>query len=78
MKMNKRKPTISPEMKKAMFDMSSKAIKKSLNKDKPGKYILSEVQEGGGLPCDECNSTNTEYMTDDMWHCGDCDNFYEN
>ena len=76
--MSKRTPTVSPEMKKAMFDMSAKAISKSLNRNKRGKFILSEVQEGGGLPCDKCGSNVTEYMTDGMCHCGDCDNFFEN
>jgi hypothetical protein len=28
-----------------------------------------------GILCNECGSSRTEYMGDNMVHCGDCDSF---
>lgn len=33
-----------------------------------------------GIPgpmCSDCGSTYTEYMSDGVWHCGDCDEYFE-
>lgn len=40
-------------------------------------FIISEYSGIPGALCC-CGSTYTEYMADDMWHCGECDNYFEN
>jgi len=40
-------------------------------------YMISGEPTIPGVMCD-CGSTYTEYMCNDMWHCGMCDNYFEN
>jgi hypothetical protein len=40
-------------------------------------YMIAGNSGVPGPKCSDCGSTYTEYMSEGVWHCGDCDEFFE-
>jgi len=40
-------------------------------------YMIAGNSGVPGPKCSDCGSTYTEYMSEDVWHCGNCDEFFE-
>jgi hypothetical protein len=40
-------------------------------------YMIAGNSVAQGPKCSDCGSTYTEYMSDGVWHCGNCDEFFE-
>ena len=40
-------------------------------------YMIAGNSGAPGPKCSDCGSTYTEYMSEGVWHCGNCDEFFE-